>query len=260
MTARLDEERDAWKARAARLAAEPPTDTEALAAEAATLARRADLAALDLRTLQAGLGPLRERIGAGSKARRILEGRMGAAAQSLAGARLTYERRKAEAATRSALRREAQATLAEEAGRLERDLAEWSSEAAALRDGLAKREAAASLKSLRAEEAERRRRIAGLREAAGAIAVEIAELLASIERLRRGITTLNRQARTNIRMLSGGEKGLTALAPVFAFFLAKSGPLCVLDEIDAPLDDASIERFIDLMAEVAARTGSRASP
>jgi chromosome segregation protein len=60
-----------------------------------------------------------------------------------------------------------------------------------------------------------------------------------------------------IGLLSGGEKALTALALVFAFFLANPAPLCVLDEVDAPLDDANVDRFLGLMAEIAATSGTR---
>ena len=62
---------------------------------------------------------------------------------------------------------------------------------------------------------------------------------------------------SSISLLSGGEKTLTALALVFGFFLAQPSPLCVLDEVDAPLDDANVDRFVALMQEIAEATRTR---
>lgn len=61
----------------------------------------------------------------------------------------------------------------------------------------------------------------------------------------------------NISLLSGGEKGMTALALVFALFLSQPSPLCVLDEVDAALDDANVERFVEMMVDIAGTTGTR---
>jgi chromosome segregation protein len=60
-----------------------------------------------------------------------------------------------------------------------------------------------------------------------------------------------------LSLLSGGEKALTALALIFAVFLTRPAPLCVLDEVDAPLDDANVERMAALLEELAEATRTR---
>jgi chromosome segregation protein len=60
-----------------------------------------------------------------------------------------------------------------------------------------------------------------------------------------------------LTLLSGGEQALTAAALIFALFLTNPAPICVLDEVDAPLDDANIERFCDLLDRMTAETDTR---
>lgn len=61
----------------------------------------------------------------------------------------------------------------------------------------------------------------------------------------------------SLSLLSGGEQALTALSLIFAVFLTNPAPLCVLDEVDAPLDDANTERLCDLFEELARATSTR---
>ncbi len=62
---------------------------------------------------------------------------------------------------------------------------------------------------------------------------------------------------STLSLLSGGEQTLTALSLIFAIFLSNPAPICVLDEVDAPLDDANVERFCDLMDEMTKLTETR---
>ncbi len=62
---------------------------------------------------------------------------------------------------------------------------------------------------------------------------------------------------STLSLLSGGEQTLTALALIFGVFLANPAPICVLDEVDAPLDDANVTRFCDLLDEMCRRTETR---
>ncbi|MFN9711700.1 MAG: chromosome segregation protein SMC, partial [Alphaproteobacteria bacterium] len=58
-------------------------------------------------------------------------------------------------------------------------------------------------------------------------------------------------------LMSGGEQALTAAALIFAVFLAQPAPICVLDEVDAPLDDANVDRFCNMLDEMCRRTETR---
>ncbi len=62
---------------------------------------------------------------------------------------------------------------------------------------------------------------------------------------------------STLSLLSGGEQTLTALALIFAVFLVNPAPICVLDEVDAPLDDANVTRFCDMLDEMCRRTDTR---
>ena len=57
-----------------------------------------------------------------------------------------------------------------------------------------------------------------------------------------------------MQLLSGGEKALTAIALMFGIFQYKPSPFCVLDEIDAPLDDANIGRFVEMLKRMQEQT------
>jgi len=61
----------------------------------------------------------------------------------------------------------------------------------------------------------------------------------------------------SITLLSGGEQALTALSLIFAVFLTNPSPICVLDEVDAPLDDANVTRFCNLLEELTKITSTR---
>jgi chromosome segregation protein len=61
----------------------------------------------------------------------------------------------------------------------------------------------------------------------------------------------------SMSLLSGGEQALTALALVFAAFLTNPSPICVLDEVDAPLDDSNVDRFCSLLSNISKTTKTR---
>ena len=61
----------------------------------------------------------------------------------------------------------------------------------------------------------------------------------------------------SLSLLSGGEQALTALAIIFSVFLTNPAPICVLDEVDAPLDDSNVVRFCDLLRDICSKTDTR---
>jgi chromosome segregation protein len=62
---------------------------------------------------------------------------------------------------------------------------------------------------------------------------------------------------STMSLMSGGEQALTAAALIFGVFLANPAPICVLDEVDAPLDDANVDRFCRMLVEMRGRTQTR---
>ena len=58
----------------------------------------------------------------------------------------------------------------------------------------------------------------------------------------------------NLNLLSGGEKALTAIALIFSFFLFKPSPFCLLDEVDAPLDDTNVGHFARMIQSMTERS------
>ncbi|MCT7373543.1 chromosome segregation protein SMC [Chelativorans salis] len=86
------------------------------------------------------------------------------------------------------------------------------------------------------------------------------QLIESDDPLEAGLEILARppgKRPQTMTLLSGGEQALTATALIFAVFLTNPAPICVLDEVDAPLDDHNVERFCNLMDEMAASTDTR---
>jgi chromosome segregation protein len=86
------------------------------------------------------------------------------------------------------------------------------------------------------------------------------QLIESDDPLEAGLEILARppgKKPQTMTLLSGGEQALTAMALIFAVFLTNPAPICVLDEVDAPLDDHNVERYCNLMDEMAASTDTR---
>ncbi|WP_022671792.1 chromosome segregation protein SMC [Novosphingopyxis baekryungensis] len=86
------------------------------------------------------------------------------------------------------------------------------------------------------------------------------ELIESDDPLEAGLEILAQppgKKLAALTLLSGGEQALTAVALIFGQFLTNPAPICVLDEVDAPLDDANIERFCDLLVRMTKETDTR---
>jgi len=86
------------------------------------------------------------------------------------------------------------------------------------------------------------------------------QLIESDDPLEAGLELLARppgKRPQTLTLLSGGEQALTAMALIFAVFLTNPSPICVLDEVDAPLDDFNVERFCDLLDEMGRRSDTR---
>lgn len=86
------------------------------------------------------------------------------------------------------------------------------------------------------------------------------QLVESDDPLEAGLEILARppgKKPQTMTLLSGGEQALTAMALIFAVFLTNPAPICVLDEVDAPLDDHNVERFCNLMDEMSATTDTK---
>ena len=74
--------------------------------------------------------------------------------------------------------------------------------------------------------------------------------------LDTGVTVMARppgKKNTSIHLLSGGEKALTAVSLVFSIFQLNPAPFCLLDEVDAPLDDANVARFCNLVKDMSSK-------
>jgi chromosome segregation protein len=86
------------------------------------------------------------------------------------------------------------------------------------------------------------------------------QLIESDDPLEAGLELIARppgKKPQTLTLLSGGEQALTAMSLIFAVFLTNPSPICVLDEVDAPLDDSNVERFCDLLDEMSKRSDTR---
>ncbi|MBV8778580.1 MAG: chromosome partitioning protein ParA, partial [Alphaproteobacteria bacterium] len=284
-------------ARPAAIAAESETLGARIADAAAACRRSADALAVGERQLREAADASRAADQALAEARERLarlEGLRDGAREGLA--RLAREIRERVGVTPEALGELAGTTddlpadPSETAARLERLIRERDGMGPV--NLMAEAEAAeveARVAELRAERAELTEAIARLRHGINALDREVRQrLLAAFERLDRHFAELftrlfgggKAQLRLvdnedplaagleimgsppgkrlqSLSLLSGGEQALTALALLFAAFLTNPAPVCVLDEVDAALDDANVDRFCSLVGEIADTTGTR---
>ena len=85
-------------------------------------------------------------------------------------------------------------------------------------------------------------------------------LTESDDPLQAGLEVMARPPGKSLKamsLLSGGEQALTATALIFAVFLSNPAPVCVLDEVDAPLDDANVSRYCDLLDDMKKHTNTK---
>jgi chromosome segregation protein len=322
----IGEERTRWETRreaAAQQIAELTRRTEEMGGELATL-EAVPAAIIEKRgILLTAIGEAEAARNAAADARSVAEERLAvadrnakAADSALSGAR--EERARAQALSESAaarieeirtrIRDELDAAPEELAGRAEvkegDDLPPQEQADKRVEKLKAEREALGGV-NLRAEEeaAEQEERLAKL-------ITDRDDLTGAIERLRRGIQSLNREGRErllasfeqvnknfqllftklfeggeahltftesddpleagleifarppgkklqSLNLLSGGEQALTAMSLIFAVFLVNPAPICVLDEVDAPLDDANVDRFCNMLDEMTRMTETR---
>ena len=69
--------------------------------------------------------------------------------------------------------------------------------------------------------------------------------------------SINLDMETKLDLLSGGEQALTAISLLFAVFIANPSPFCILDEVDAPLDDNNVDRFCSMVEEISEKVQTK---
>ena len=319
----INRERDSWRSRAIEARQRIADMEERIASRRATC-EELESAPERIARQQRDLG---DRIGAARERRKVDDDRLVTAETRLAEAERTLRQheqalyaRREERARREGALAQANQRSADVAGQIRHhlslvpeDLADQVPDAGALAE-------AGELEQRYARAVRERDNMGPVNLTAGTEMTEIAEQIAAMERersdlekaiqrLRRGISELNREGRERLlaafndidrhfqdlhrrlaggearlslvdsddpleaglevdanpsgkklqalSLLSGGEQAMAALALIFALFLTNPSPVCVLDEVDAPLDDANVARFCDLLDEFAATDSTR---